>query len=108
MKYPRFRPDEPLFLPPRGQRTTTWRSNIDGEPTPGFLHNGTYYPDDFNDLIGVRAFAKLAGIPDQTARQHRRIILPQPLLHIDMGSKRFPVWNRDTANRYRSLIEEGH
>lgn len=104
MRYPRFRPDEPLFIPQR--HTNKWRSNIDGEPAPGIVHHGVFYPDDFADLIGVRAFARIAGVPDQTARQHRRIILPQPLMHVDMGSRKFPVWNRDTANRYRSLIKE--
>lgn len=105
MKYPRFRQDEPLFLPPRG-RSHSWRSNIDGEPVAGFQHDGSFYPDDFADLVGVRAFARIAGIPDQTARQHRRHILPSPLMTIDMGHRRFPVWNRNTAVRYRALIKE--
>jgi hypothetical protein len=106
MKYPRFRPDEKLWVPPRQLNRTTWVSTIDGEPVPGrLLNEGEWLPEDYADLIGVRAFAKIAGIADQSARQHRKTILPPPYLLVDMGAKLFPVWNRDTAHRYKKLID---
>lgn len=104
MRYPRFREDEKLWMPPRHANRTTWLSTIDGEPVPGMLHNGDWLPVGWDDLIGVRAFAKIAGIPDQTARQHRKTILPPPYLEVDMGARLFPVWTRDTAHRYKKLI----